>query len=269
MSKTKRLLPLLLIPLLLTSCERDSLSLKEARKVVSKYSTDTVYPYYKVFGKLDFNGDIIVVDGVEFWKEPSTDKFVPYARYNEGFFNSVLDPRTSDFDILVYGMASRSYWLRAPLRINSDNFFAYGKDKYTGEYTKEENNTCAHYLLEHIITSFAGEKTDPGKKMYIEKLGNGGIAFGGDAVHTVVKIDNYPCYPDYDSMPELGTWSSKNPLPCYWNLVNGKVNIRFEYNKDGWLVSESMSTVGYDPKPASRYQVALKAKYVYDFGPNP
>lgn len=267
---SKKLFPLLIVPILLTSCGRSGLTLKQAKEVVSNYSTETLYPYYKVIGSLDFNGEILHVDAT-FDQTPENNKFVPYARYNEGFFNKYADSKSSDFDIIIYAMASRSYWLRAPLRINSDNFFAYAKDKITEEYTTSENNTCAHYILEHLVTSYAGQPAhaNPSSKyMVMEKLSNGGIAFVGKEVHTYVTIDNYPYYPDYNNIPELGEWKERNPLPCYLNKVNAKVNIRFEYNADGWLVRESMSSVGYNKNVASATQVSLEALYVYEFGPD-
>ncbi len=267
---SKKLFPLLIVPVLLTSCGRNGLTLTQAKKVVSNYSTETLYPYYKVIGSLDFNGEILHVDAT-FDQTPESNKFVPYARYNEGFFNKYADSKSSDFDIIIYAMASRSYWLRAPLRINNDNFFAYAKDKITEEYTTSENNTCAHYILEHLVTSYAGQPAhaNPSSKyMVMEKLSNGGIAFTGKEVHTYITIDNYPYYPDYNNIPELGEWKERNPLPCYLNKVNAKVNIRFEYNADGWLVRESMSSVGYNKNVASATQVSLEALYAYDFGPD-
>lgn len=264
----RKFLPLLLVPMVLTSCGHASISLGKARKIVSNYSTDPLYPYYKVIGSLDFNGELLHVDAT-FDKTPDTNKFVPYARYNDGFYCENADNKTSDFDILIYAMASRSYWLRAPLRINNDNFFAYAKDKKTGEYTTVENNTCAHSILQRIITSYAGQPASANpssKSMYMEALPGGGIAFGGDEVHTFVTIDNYPYYPDYDNIPELGEWDEYNPLPCYLNKVNAKVNIRFEYNADGWLVKESMTSLGYNPNASHNYQVSLVAVYSYEFG---
>ena len=266
----KKLFPLLIVPMLLTSCGKNSISLAKAKEIVSKYSTETLYPYYKVIGALDFNGEYLTVDA-EFANEPSSDKFVPYARYNEGFYNRYADGKSKDFDIIIYAMASRSYWLRAPLRINSDNFFTYQKDKDTEEPTAFENTTCGHYILEHIVTSYAGQPAhaNPSSKyMYMEALPNGGIAFGGKEVHTYVTIDNYPYYPDYGNIPELGEWKERNPLPCYFNRVNAKVNIRFEYNADGWLVKESMTSIGYKKDSPSKTQVSLEAIYVYEFGPD-
>lgn len=265
----KKFVPLLLIPLLLASCGENSLSLAEAKEVVSHYSTETLYPYYKVFGRLDFNGDITDVDGVTFDRTPSTTTFVPYARYNEGFYNDSIDPRSSDFDIVIYALASRSYWLRAPLRINSENFFAYSKNKTTGEYTTSENNTCAHYILEHLITSYVGQAANANPSsmhMIMQRTPEGGMIFKGEEVHTRVTIDNYPYYPDYTSNPEIAPWKDYNPLPCYGNVVNGKVNISFEYNKDGWLVKESMYTLGYDSSKVDINQVGLEAIYSYEFG---
>ena len=265
----KKITPFLLLPILLASCGESSISMKQAKEIVSNYSTETCYPYYKVIGKLDFNGEITSVDAT-FDQTPSTDHFVPYARYNEGFFNDSADPRSSDYDIIIYAMASRSYWLRAPLRINSDNFFAYSKNKATGEYTTSENNTCAHYILEHLITSYLGQAANAnpsGMHMYMKALPDGGMIFGGAQVHTKVNIDNYPYYPDYNAHPDLYPWKDYNPLPCYMNSVDAKVNIAFEYNKDGWLIRESMYTVGYDSTINSAEQVGLEAVYAYEFGP--
>ena len=264
----KKLLPFLVLPLLLSSCGRASLTLSQAQKVVSNYSTEALYPYYKVIGSLDFNGEILRVEET-FDKNPEPDTFVPYARYNDGFYNKTADKKNTDFDIVIYAMASRSYWLRAPLRINSENFFAYAKDKTTGEYTTDENTSCAHYILQHIITSFVGQAANANPSsmsMYMEKRSDGGLVFGGDAVHTEVTIDNYPFYPDYENIPELGEWDDSMPLPCFKNRVNAKVNIRFVYNKDGWLIRETMSSVGYNYNNKTNAQVSLDALYVYDFG---
>ena len=264
----KKLLPLLVTPLLLTSCGHASLSLSQVQKVVSNYSTEALYPYYKVIGSLDFNGEVTKVNA-PFYKDPKPDEFVPYARYNDGFYNKAADKKNTDFDIVIYSLASRSYWLRAPMRINSENFFAYAKDKTTGEYTDQENTSCAHYILQHIITSYIGQAANANPssmKMYMERTASGGLVFGGDEVHTTVSIDNYPYYPDYENIPELGDWDEDNPLPCFWNRVNAKVNIRFVYDNQGWLIRETMTSVGYNANVASASQVSLDAMYIYDFG---
>lgn len=98
-------------------------------------------------------------------------------------------------------------------------------------------------------------------------LPDGGMIFGGESIHTTVKIDNYPYYPDYNAHPELYPWKDYNPLPCYGNSVNFKGDIFFEYNKDGWLVKESMYSKGYDANSSSVAQVGLEAVYSYEFGP--
>ena len=123
----KRLLPLFVTALTLTSCGNSGLTVDQAKEVVANYSTDNLYPYYKVIGNLDFNNEIVEVDAT-FDKEPVPTRFVPYARYNDGFFNAKADFKDEDEDILIYGMASRSYWLRAPMRINAKNFYAFEKD---------------------------------------------------------------------------------------------------------------------------------------------
>ena len=265
---SKKLIPLLVMPLALVSCGRSSLTLNEAKNVVSGFSTEAEYPYYKVIGSLDFNGELLRVNAT-FDQPIEEGTFVPYVRYNDGFYNKTADKKNTDFDILIYSMASRSYWLRAPLKISSENFFAYAKDKSTGEFTSDENTSCAHYILEHLITSFVGQAANANPSsmsMYMVRTSDGGLAFGGDAVHTEITIDNYPFYPDYNNIPELGEWDDSMPLPCYKNRINAKVNIRFEYNKDGWLVRETMSSIGYDSNVAKKDQVSLDALYVYDFG---
>ena len=65
--------------------------------------------------------------------------------------------------------------------------------------------------------------------------------------------------------PELGEWDEYEPLPCYKNVVNAKVNIRFEYNAEGWLVKETMQSLNYSYKTATDAQISLIATYSYKF----
>ncbi len=262
----KQLLLFLVTPLALVSCSSNKVSFDTFNEKVQGIGDTALYPYYKVLGSLDFNGETMKVDA-DFKEEPKSDTFVPYARYNDGFFNPTADMTLEDDDILIYAMASRSYWLRAPMRLTQDTF--YGKSK-VGE-TEVENRTCANYILTHIITSYMGQtgSTNPSNNnYYYELLSDGGFAIGGDKVHTRVTLDNYPCYPDekfFDPDGEYGEWDDGDPLPCYKNIINAKVNIRFEYNKDGWLVKEEMTSVGYDFKQSSTAQVSLIAVYSYRF----
>ena len=78
-------------------------------------------------------------------------------------------------------------------------------------------------------------------------------------------IDNYPYYLNYDKHPELGEWDELEPLPCYKSYVDGRFDMRFEYNKDGWLVRESLKTSDYDYRKSTDAQVALRAVYTYKF----
>ena len=352
----KKFLSLLLLPLALSSCGKSPLSLEQMREKVSVVSDAAQYPYYKVVGSIDFNNQVLEVDA-EFSNEPGYNTFVPYSRYNDGFYNATVDTSEPNVeDIIIYSLASKSYWLRAPLRIHKSNFYsevytiagstmnggaitidlatgnigsitmkdggaekdfvdasitavdaqgltirAYivnGEEKeakdfaftrsgamdenleYAGEYTDQnqnklvvtkgtrENTTCAHYLLQHIITSYIGQtgSTNPSKnQMKMTMTADGGYVFYGEAVHSQVMIDNFPYYPDPNEHPEIGEWDPEYPIPCYKNRVNAKVDIRLEYNAEGWLVKEEMSSTGYDYNVVSASQVALKAVYGYKF----
>ena len=258
----KKFLSLLLLPLVLTSCGSKGLSFAEIKQKVDSLSSELKYPYYRVIGTLDFNNEVIEVDAT-FDKTPSNETLVPYARYNEGFKNSKLDKTDN---VVLYGLSSRSYWLRAPLRITKDNF-------YVVDENGEENKTCAHYIIEHIITSYQGEKgaiNPPSSVMTYELAGDEGFAFVGNNVHTQCNIDNYPYYPDPAAHPELDPdgigWDEENPLPCFDNRINAKVNVRLEYNKDGWLIKEQLSSIDYNYNVSSASQVALAAVYSYTFG---
>ena len=332
----------LLLPLLLASCGSGA-SFEQIQKIVNDIDSGNLYPYYQVKGMLDFNNEIIEVDQI-FDKNPSANTFVPYARYNEGFYTS-LDSAEAKADVKIYGMSSKSYFLRAPLRITKENFFSKlgnnsGNGTYNGAYfevryntgsigvigdmtnvtladlnetsitlkytlneedkqvvltrateykaevpyngrfvdnegnvlvlnqTERVNKTCANYLLESIITSFASEGVlyNPSSmKMTYELLPDGGFAFVGNKVHSKVYFDNYPYYPDPEKHPEMGSWEASNPLPCYKNFINGKYNVRFEYNKDGWLTKEWLETLDYNYNVASRYQASLVSTYTYKF----
>ena len=238
----------------------------DVKKVVDEISSAPLFPYYRVAGYLDFNNEVMTVDAT-FDKTPSSDTFVPYARYNDGFYcpsASTAESAEGKDNTMIYMMASRSYWLRAPLRLTKDNF-------YRVDEKGKENKTCGHYILEHIITSYIDEPgaiNPSSNKMKYEILDNGGFAFVGEESHTIFRIDNYPYYPDVATHPELDEWDPDFPLPCYANQVNAKVYVRFEYNKDGWLVKESLRTADYDYQKASAAQVALESTYSYKFAQN-
>ena len=258
----KKLLSLLILPFALTSCGKAT-TFESIKKVTDEISSAPLFPYYRVVGYLDFNNEVMEVDAT-FDKTPSQETFVPYARYNDGFYcptASTAEYAHGKDDTIIYAMASRSYWLRAPLRLNKDNF-------YKVDDKGKENKTCGHYILEHIITSYIDESgaINPSKnKMKYEMLPDGGFGFVGKRSHTTFRIDNYPYYPDVATHPELDEWDPDFPLPCYANQINAKVNVRFEYNKDGWLVKESLKTLDYNYKKASAGQVALEATYSYKF----
>ena len=260
--KSKKLLLLSILPFTLMSCGK-SMTFEAMKKRIDEISSTPLFPYYHVVGFLDFNNEIIEVDSV-FDKTPDPEKFVPYARYNDGFYcpsASTAENAMGKDNTIIYSMASRSYWLRAPLRLHKDNFYAV-------DAKGRENMTCGHYIIEHIITAYVDEggAINPSKnKMKYETTKDGGFAFVGKKSHTTFRLDNYPYYPDVATHPELDEWDPDFPLPCYANQINAKVNVRLEYNKDGWLVKESLKTSDYNYNKAIASQVALEATYSYKF----
>ena len=260
----KKISLLLLLPIAVTACSNGNLSFEQMKEKVDGIEYETLYPYYAVDGYLDFNGQTTTVQK-EFTNEPSTSTFVEYARYNEGFYcpdASVAERSTPKEEVVIFAMASHSYWLRAPLKIDKETFYVVNEDG-------EENMTCAHYTLSHIITSYMDEKGSINPSdcyIYYEEDSEGNLIFGGNEVHTEFTIDNYPYYPNYATHPELGgEWDENDPLPCYKNKINAKVNIKFVYNKDGWLIRETLSTIGYDYNNPTVSQVSLDAAYGYKF----
>ena len=288
--RNKKLL-FLLVPLLLASCGQRGVSLNAMKDHINNIEvTDTPeneqHPYYKVVGSIDIAGmytEISEEDGT-FDKMPNGSTYVANARYNEGFYNSAAERMTmlgvSDYeeeDIIIYGMSSRSYWARMPLRVHKDNFYAEREVvvKENGEdVTKKElNRSCAYANFLYFITAWIdslGSVNASGNKMYMEILPDGGFAFGGDNVRTQICIDNYPYYMNYEKHPELGDeWNPRRPLPCYsyngQGFMDGRYNIRFEYDKYGWLKSETVYTVDYDFSSSTQGQLAFKAIYSYKF----
>ena len=254
----KKFAALLLMPLVLTSCGARGVSFDAIKSKIDGIAYSAEFPYYKVVGYLDFNNEFIEIDET-FDKEPGVNTFVPYARYNNGFYNDAADNDVGEENAVIYGMASHSYWLRAPMRLYKDNF-------YVEDNSGKEVDSCGHYILSHIITSYMsqpGSINPSSSVVYYEELEGGGFAVGGKAVHTEFTLDNYPYYPDSSKHPELGEWDDTNPLPCYKNIINAKVNVRFEYDAQGWLVKESLSSLGYNYKVASASQIALEAVYGY------
>ena len=144
------------------------------------------------------------------------------------------------------------------MRLHAENYY----DEVGPDH--DENKTCAHYILSSIVTSFLGEEgaINPSwNKMYYKITSNPNrkFIFGGEDVHTIAKIDNYPYYPDPELHPELGKWNGLlNPLPCYKNEVNIKGNIQFVYNEKGWLVEESLTSSDYDQEEISAFFKLVK-----------
>ena len=54
-------------------------------------------------------------------------------------------------------------------------------------------------------------------------------------------------------------------FPCYKSIINAKANIRFEYDANGWLVKEELTSLDYNYAKASADQIALVAEYTYKF----
>ena len=260
-----KLVLLLLTPLLLTSCAKNSVSFETLKEYIDTIENTNEHPYYRVNGSLDFNGIITEIsdeDGL-FDQNPNGSTYVAHARYYEGFYNAY----TTDSDVedeshvMIFAMASRSYWLRAPLRIHKDNFYNTLEDG-------TENPTCAHHILDYYICAWlnaSGSVNASSNKPYYEKLPNGGFAIGGKNVRTKITIDNYPYYLDYAKHPELGEWDEYEPLPCYKSVVDGRFDIRFEYDEHGWLKSEMLQTSDYNYRDTKDSQVALKSVYTYKF----
>ena len=256
----KKLSLLLVLPLLVTSCGKGA-GFDAVKSVVDSINVSSEHPYYRVVGSIDYNSTVVEVNEV-FDKMPKANEFVPYARYNEGFYNAqaqvIYDSSTvADEDIVIYMMASRSYWLRAPMKIDKTNFQVLKDNK--------QNSTCAAANLVKIIATWYGTVNNPSNKNpYYDLLPDGGFVVGADAIHTKFKIDNYPIYPDPDTHPdEVLPWDEDDPLPLYLTEAEGRVNIRFEYDKDGWLKREFCETVGYNYKNVSAGQFALESRYYY------
>lgn len=257
----KKLAFLLVIPLLVTSCSNHS-SLKAVRNRVDQIEVSEEHPYYRVIGSIDYNKSYLEIDE-SFYRQPESEKFVPYARFNEGFYNTqaqVLydESMLSEDDVVIFMMASRSYWLRAPMKIDKENF-------YVETASGSLNSTCALANLYKIIATWYGTTNNPSnKRPYFDLLSNGGFAIGAEEIHTKFKIDNFPIYPDPESHPGVvAPWDEYDPLPMYLTEAEGKVNIRFEYDANGWLKREVCSTIGYDFKKATAGQFALESRYFY------
>lgn len=275
----RKVLPLLmLLPIALSSCS-SGVSFDQVKAKIDTIEYEALYPYYRVYGYLDFNGELTQVNST-FSKEPVYNDYVAYARYNEGFYCPAASANEAAYaedpdQVVIYAMASHSYWLRAPLRLHKENFYVLDEDG-------KENKTCGHYILETIINSFLeldGASNPPQNKVCYTFTENGGFTVEAKNTHSKVMIDNYPYYPDPETHPgcfgideETGEpfdWDPTiNPLPCYnldANVVNGKFNIRFEYDENGWLVKESLKTTDYDYNNSTKSQVALEAIYSYKF----
>lgn len=267
----KRTLLLSLVPLLLTSCGTRGVPLQRLINHINNIEDTHEHPYYRVVGSIDIHGMVTEIseeDGL-FDQMPNGYSYVENARYNEGFYCSKAERMMmnglssyTESDIVIHGMASRSYWLRMPMRLHKDNFYALKGDAL--------NRSCGYANLKYLITAWAdnpGSVNASYNKPYYEILPDGGFAIGGENVRTSIYIDNYPYYMSYARHPELGEWDEDDPLPCYsyGTKLDGRFNIRFVYDKDGWLKSEYLATSDYDYGKTIEAQLALRSVYTYKF----
>ena len=275
MKKNKFLL-LAIIPLLLTGCKHKGVSFRELLKRVNSIENTGEHPYYKVAGSLDMLGMILEIDPEDalFDQMPTGDSYVANARYNEGFYNEIAETLSmsgveaySEEETVIFGMSSRSYWLRMPLRLHKDNFYVKRADGTV-------NLSCGYSNLQRLICADKGAEgavNASSNDLYYELLPGGGFAIGGDNVRTKFYLDNYPYYLNYAKHEELGDWDPEYPLPCYSandfvkGAIDGRFNIRFVYDKNGWLKSEYLATTDYDYKKTTDTQLALKSVYNYKF----
>lgn len=258
-SMKNKVLSLLLFPLLLTSCGRNNASFESFKNAVDNLPDNDKFPTYHVEASIDLH-DMVIEYDEEFDQAPAMDTYVPNARYNEGF-KIAKDGNNP----VIYTMSSRSFFLRAPLKIDSSNFYVQNENG-------GENNSCANAIFKRIITYFAvtneGRFNPPDTVMYYELLSNGGFAVGGDKVRTQFAVDNYPYYYNPAKHAELEPWDEENPTPLFSTdstYLDGRWNIRFEYNAEGWLVKESAETIGYKASVSTPEQVALYSTYTYEF----
>lgn len=274
----KKIALTLLVPLLLTSCRTNTVSLDAIIKHIDKIENTGEHPYYVVAGSIDIGGRITEITEGVFDKMPNGSTYVANARYNEGFYNARAE-RTmmhgvdyyDESEIVIYGMASRSYWTRMPLRLHKDNFYVTRIDEDTGE--EELNLSCGFANLHTLIVAWDGAYgtiNAPGNKDYYQILPDGGFVFGGDNIRTKIYIDNYPFYMNYETHPELGgEWDPNRPLPLYSyagdGYIDGRFYISFEYDKDGWLRREYIATSDYDVRKTTQGQMCLEAVYNYKF----
>ncbi|MCQ2801055.1 MAG: hypothetical protein MJ222_00160 [Bacilli bacterium] len=264
--KIKHLFPLLIVPMALASCGKNALSVEQMQDYLANVSSETVYPYYRVIGAIDYNNMYIEVDN-EFTNDFREGEFVPYSRYNPGSFDPEYDTYGEELT-MIFANSSKSYWSRMPLRITKDNFYGL----YNDGRNEIINPTCAYYQLHHYMKTWSDsfvKNADNGGEMVMEvnkdKDGNvEAFVFSGVNLHSKIIIDNYPMYPDTNDTVHFpyGVLSNEE---MYRNEVDASFNFKFEYNKDGWLTREYIVSTNYNDKESSETQFYCEAKYSYSF----
>lgn len=269
--KIKKLLPLLVIPMLLTSCSKP-LTVEQLKEYIDTISDEIVYPYYRVVGALDYNNKYIEVDS-EFTQDPREGQFIPYARYNPGSYDPNFDVTfENEKDFMSFANTSKSYWSRMPLRIHKSNFYAI----YNDGKSDSINSTCAYYQLFHYMKPWSDspvKNADSAGNMVMEFLKDkdgetSGFVFYALDLHAKITIDNYPEYPDPSNeahWPMGIDYDIYGPSPMYSNEIDASFNFRFEYNKDGWLTREYIVSTNYNSKESTETQFCCEALYSYLF----
>lgn len=213
-------LPLLLVPFMLTSCGAvPSLSIEAARQIISNFANAT---YNEYFIEAELN-----IAGI-----PASD-------------NSYVSYQAETFDD-----TSRSYYLGAPMRLTSDNFYIEitKTNPNTGvELPKElDKNNCVYGIIHSILIFASGSLST----ITLEDNNQGGLIFSTYNSDTFLTINHVN---EFDpTIPSIGNFA-------------GRINGQFEYNNEGYLIREEVWSIHYDEAKVNKDPSMLHIYSTYQY----
>lgn len=221
-----RKLSLLLIPALLMSCGSGvkSLSLDEARIIINnfKHNGSPTYTHYSIDAEIQIAA--FPIEDNSYQSDPANlEQLSITADNNDNLSNNITN-----------GLISSSYYLGAPLKLDIKNFFKEKGQETTGNNINNVDKSNCVYGIVHSILIFASGSTS---SLAMEETETGGIIF------SVTNSDTFLTIANVNSFPALDIYYTGN--------FAGRINGQFEYNNQGYLVREEVSSIHYDKSKAA------------------
>lgn len=232
-----RKLPLLLISTILMSCGGvESLTIAEGRAVVDGFTSAT-YANYTI------DAHIYIAA-------------LPVSTNSVSGLTKTLTLDAGNTDTLAANieneLVSSSYYLRAPLQLTSTNYYVEKGNPAELSYdaANADKANCVYGIIHSLLIYASGSTSS----LYMRETEEGGLIFfatNSDTFLTILNVNNID-------------FGDGNPLVYTGNFA-GRINGEFEYNKEGYLVRETVWSINYKAEKVATDPTMLFLESTYTY----